>query len=90
LTVAILGERWSSILVSANAPAAIWSGHAALRQTEIGQVSSFELSGEYCSQRPSLIAEVSFQEPRGDSQQPSQTKYTRLTGLIREFFGILP
>jgi len=36
------------------------------------------------------IAEVSFREPRGGSQQPSRTKYTHLTGLIREFFGTLP
>ena len=40
-TVPILGERWSPLLVSANAPAAIWSGHAALRQTEIGHQWSF-------------------------------------------------
>jgi hypothetical protein len=42
LTVPILGERWTPILVSANLPAVIWSGHAALRQEEIGQISPFE------------------------------------------------
>jgi hypothetical protein len=36
LTVPILGECWSSILVAANLPAVIFSGHVALRQTEIG------------------------------------------------------
>ncbi len=36
LTVPILGERWSPILVLANPAAVIQSGHVALRQTEIG------------------------------------------------------
>jgi hypothetical protein len=43
LTVPILDERWSPILVAANAPAAIWSGHAALRQAGIGHIHSFTL-----------------------------------------------
>ena len=41
LTVPILGDRWSAILVPANPPAVISSGHVALRQTEIGQLRSY-------------------------------------------------
>ncbi len=41
LTVPILGERWSPMLVSANPPAVISSGDVALRQTEIGQLQTY-------------------------------------------------
>ena len=37
LTVPILDERWSPILVTANLRAVSYRGHVALRQTEIGQ-----------------------------------------------------
>ena len=45
LAVLILHERWSPILVSANSAAVIQRGHVALRQTEVGQVTTSGASG---------------------------------------------